>query len=70
MDGETGLYLRFLPVASPEAGARTAYRRYRLGQRVIIPGIVNTLMLPALRAIPHRMLTPVIALLLKPRKPS
>lgn len=70
MAGDTGLYLRLLPVATPEAVARTAYRRYRLGQRVIIPGIVSTLMLPALRVLPHRVLLPLIATLLKPHKPS
>ncbi len=67
MHGETGLYLRLMPVATPEAIARSAYRRFRLGQRVIIPGIVATAMMPAMRVLPHRLLSPLVALLLKPR---
>ena len=70
MGGETGLYLRLMPVATPEAVARIAYRRYRLGQRVIIPGLVNTLMMPVLRVLPHRVLSPIVSTLLRPRKPS
>ena len=70
MGGASGYYLHLLPVASPEAVARAGFRRYRHGQRVIIPGIVNTLMMPALRVLPHRLLSPIIALLLKPRAPS
>jgi uncharacterized protein len=70
MGGETGLYLRLMPVSTPEAVARTAYHRYRLGQRVIIPGVVNTLMMPAMRLMPHRALSPIVSALFKPRKRS
>ncbi len=67
MGGETGLYLRLMPVASPESVARAAYFRFRLGQRVIVPGLLSPLMMPAMRVIPHRLLSPIVAFLLKPR---
>jgi uncharacterized protein len=67
MRGETGLYLRLMPIATAEAIARSAYRRFRLGQRVIIPGLVATTVMPAMRVLPHRLLSPLVAFLLKPR---
>jgi uncharacterized protein len=67
MGGDTGLYLRLLPIATPEAVARAAYRWFRLGQRVIIPGFIATAVMPAMRILPHRLLSPLVAFLLKPR---
>ncbi len=42
MGSDTALYLRLLPVQSAETIARAAYWRFRLGQRVIIPGILKS----------------------------
>jgi uncharacterized protein len=67
MGGETGLYLKLLPVPTPERVAKIAVWRYRLGQRVIIPGALNMVMMAALRILPHRVTAPIIAGLLKPR---
>jgi uncharacterized protein len=67
MGGETGLYLKLMPVATPEAIARSAYRRFKLGQRVIIPGVFSTALMPAMRVLPHRLLSPLVAFLLRPR---
>jgi uncharacterized protein len=67
MAGETGLYLRVLPVASAERVARVAVRRFWQGQRVIVPGVLNPLLMLAMRVLPHRLLLPLIAMLLKPR---
>jgi uncharacterized protein len=67
MRGATGLYLRLMPVATPQAIARSVYRRFRLGQRVIIPGFVTTALMPAMRLLPHRLLSPLVGFLLKPR---
>lgn len=67
MRGETGLYLRLMPVLTAEAVARSAHRGFRSGRRVIVPGVVAKLMMPAMRILPHGLLLPVVALLLKPR---
>lgn len=67
MGSESGLYLKFLPVQSVDAVARAAVWRFRLGQRVIIPGLLNPLMALAMRLVPHRLLLPIIGFLLKPR---
>ena len=65
-----GMLEQRIRIPITEAVARIAFRRYRLGQRVIIPGLVNTLMMPALRALPHPVLSPIVSTLLKPRKRS
>ena len=68
MGGESGIYLRLLPVQSAETAARLIDRRFRLHQCVIIPGTFNTLMMLAVRVLPHAITTPIIACLLKPRR--
>lgn len=70
MGGESALYLKLLPVPTAERVARTAWVRFRLGQRVIIPGLLNPFMMCAMRIIPHRLIVPVIGFLLKPRGPG
>lgn len=67
MEGESGWYLKVLPVATPAAIARAAYRRFRLGQVVIIPGLVAPALMLAMRLMPHRLTLPIIGQLLKPR---
>jgi uncharacterized protein len=67
MGGETGFYLRLLSVASADRVARSAYWRFRFGQRVIVPGLLNSLMMLGMRLLPHRLLVPMIGFLLKPR---
>lgn len=68
MGGESGLYLRLMPVPSAEMVARKIERRFRLGQRVIIPGLMPTALMLAVRVLPHRLTMPIIAFLLKPRR--
>jgi uncharacterized protein len=67
MHGDSGLYLKLLPVSTATRVARVAVRRFRLGQRVIIPGLISPLLMLALRALPHRLTNPLVAMLLKPR---
>lgn len=67
MAGERGFYLRVMPVASPGGIARAAVWRFRLGQRVIVPGVVAPVLMLALRAVPHPVSQPIVAWLLKPR---
>jgi short-subunit dehydrogenase len=58
---------RYLLPASPEAVARAGYVGYLLGLRVIVPGLLSPFMALALRLLPHRLTTPIIRVLLKPR---
>jgi uncharacterized protein len=67
MGSQSALYLQVLPVQSADTVARSAMWRFRLGQRVIIPGLFNPLLALAMRVLPHRLLLPVIGFLLKPR---
>ncbi len=68
MKAEQGWYLRAVPVTSVETVAREALLGFKLHQRVVLPGLVNKLMMPALRLLPHRLLEPVIGQLLHPRR--
>lgn len=67
MGGETGLYLKIWPVWSAERVARRALRRFRFGQRAIIPGLDPLLMI-SLRFLPRPLLLPILGVLLKPRR--
>jgi short-subunit dehydrogenase len=67
MDAELSFYRQLLPALSPERVANSAYRGYVLGFRVVVPGLMNKLMWPALRVLPHRLLLPLIGWLLHPR---
>jgi uncharacterized protein len=58
---------RYLLPASAEAVARAGYVGYLLGLRVIVPGLLSPVLAFFLRALPHRMTTPIIRCLLKPR---
>jgi hypothetical protein len=66
MGSERGLYLKLLPVASAERIARSALVRFRLGQRVIVPGLFAPFLMLAMRLLPHRLTAPLIGALLHP----
>lgn len=66
MGAENALYRRLLPAMTPEAVARSAYRGYRLGRHVVVPGVLNTLMAVALRVLPHTVTVPIVSWLLAP----
>lgn len=68
MRAERGWYLTFLPVTSVGVVAREAVIGFKLHQRVVLPGLVNKLMMPAMKVVPHRLLEPVLAWLLDPRR--
>lgn len=67
MGAEQSFYRQLIPPLSPERVASSTYRGYVLGFRVVVPGLLNKLMWPALRVLPHRILLPLIAWLLHPR---
>lgn len=67
MGASRSYYRLLLPSHSPEQVAASIYRGYRLGLRVIVPGVVNRIMAIVLRVIPHPIAVPMIGWLLKPR---
>jgi len=70
MQGESGLYLRLLPVSSPDSVARAGYLAFALGWRVVVPGVVAPILALAMRLTPHRILVAIVGWLLKPREPD
>jgi uncharacterized protein len=67
MGATSALYSRILPMPTPETVARLAYRRFRIGQRVIAPGIIATIAVFGARVTPHWILVPLMAAILKLR---
>lgn len=67
MGAETAFYRALLAPSSPQAVARAGYLGFTLGWRVIVPGVLNPFIALAMRILPHRILIPIVALLLKPR---
>ncbi len=67
MGAEQSFYRLLVPPLSAERTASSAYRGYVLGFRVVVPGVLNKLMWPALRILPHRLLLPIVGWLLRPR---
>lgn len=66
MGAERALYRFLMPSMSAGRVAFSAYWGFRLGRRVIVPGIVWPLLAVASRLTPHVLLNPVMSLLLRP----
>lgn len=66
MRADTAWYRRVVPPLQSHTVAWWAERGFTLGGRVIVPGLINMLMSLALRVVPHRILVPIIGLLLRP----
>ncbi len=60
-------YRALLPSYSPDQMAALAWRSYRLGRRVVVPGIVNSVLAWSMRALPFELLLPAVNWLMKPR---
>lgn len=65
---QSAFYRSFVPPASARSVAWAGYLGYVLGLRVTIPGLVNPIMAVAMRIMPHRIVIPIIGVLLRPRK--
>lgn len=65
MGAQGALYRLILPSMSPEAIAASAYRGYRLGRTVIVPGLLGPLGGIALRILPHTLTVPLVGQLLQ-----
>lgn len=68
MGAERALYRYLVMPSSPEGVARAGYRGFALGWRVIVPGIFNPFLALAMRILPHRIVIPIVGMLLKQRE--
>jgi len=60
-------YRMLLPTASADRMARLAWRSYRMGRRVVVPGVLNSVLAWSARAMPFEVLLPLVGWLMKPR---
>lgn len=67
MNASSAIYRALLPSDSADRMARLAWRSYRMGRRVVVPGLVNSLIAWTIRAMPFELLLPIIDVLMKPR---
>ena len=65
MGADTSRYRQIIPALSPDAVARSAYRGYNFGLRVVTPGWLGPFSHAALRILPHPISVPLMAWLLK-----
>jgi short-subunit dehydrogenase len=66
--GTVNTYYRvLLPTASADRMARLAWRAYRMGRRVVVPGVLNSFLAWSARAMPFEILLPLVGWLMKPR---
>jgi len=67
MRTESTIYRAVLPSTSPERMAKIAWRSYRLGRRIVVPGIVTGMLAALSRVVPHELLLPIVRALMRPR---
>ncbi len=67
MGAEGALYRWLVPSMSPRKVAVWALAAHAIGLRSVVPGFINIFMMFFLRILPHRLVVPVVAWLLKPR---
>jgi short-subunit dehydrogenase len=65
---ENSFYRKFLPPSSAQAAARAGYRGFQLGWRLTVPGLVNPFLAVAMRILPHRIVIPIVGVLLQQRR--
>ena len=65
MNADKAWYRLLLPELSADQVARSTYRGFILGQRVIVPGLLYRLFYFSLRMLPHPVSVPLIGWLLK-----
>jgi short-subunit dehydrogenase len=67
MAGTQSYYRRLLPSGRADRMARLAWRSYRLGRRVVVPGAVNGFLAYGAKAMPYELLLPFVGWLMRPR---
>jgi short-subunit dehydrogenase len=65
MGAGRSLYRYVLPAMSAKSVARSAYRGFLFGNRVIVPGISNSFFFVALKILPHAITVPMMYWLLR-----
>lgn len=68
MGAERALYRVAMPALTPERAARAAHFGFLTGKRVIVPGVLNTLLYACVRVLPHTVTIPLVKALLALRK--
>jgi uncharacterized protein len=63
----SAFYRSFVPPASAQSVARAGYLGFALGLRVTFPGLITPFVALALRVMPHRIVIPIVGMLLRPR---
>ena len=66
MNAEQAFYRRFLPALTPAAVARSTIFWYGTGRKVVVPGMLNSILALALGVLPGALTIPVVAFLLNP----
>lgn len=67
MNSVNTFYRALLPSYSPDQMAALAWRSYRLGRRVVVPGVVNSALAWSMRVLPFEILLPMVHWMMKPR---
>jgi uncharacterized protein len=67
MGGDTAYYAALAGLMGPDTVARCAFRGFRWGQTVIIPGLHYRALAIVMRVMPHPVLVPIASWLLKRR---
>jgi short-subunit dehydrogenase len=70
MGAEHALYRYLVAPSTPDSVARAAYYGFALGLRVVVPGLLNPFLALAMRILPHRIVIPIVGVLLKQRGSS
>ena len=68
INAETALYRIMLPALSPAAVARSTLFWYKLGRKLIIPGVLNMAMAICLSLLPGFLTIPIVSILIRPRE--
>lgn len=66
MGAHGALYRLVMPSHTPEQVARSAFRGFTLGRRVIVPGVLQSVAAYLLRVLPHPIAVPLVGALLAP----
>jgi short-subunit dehydrogenase len=67
MNAVNTYYRLLLPAADADRMARLAWRAYRMGRRIVVPGIINSFLAWSARAMPFEVLLPLVGWLMRPR---
>ena len=64
MHADKAIYRRFMPALGADTVAASAYRQFRLGRTLIVPGVLPNAAALALKVLPHTVTMPIVGLLL------